>query len=102
MSGPLRALIIEDSEDDAKLLLRALRRGGFDPSHQRVETAEAMDAALQQTWDVVISDWAMPHFSGLGNHRRRGRRRGVARRRSRLSREGSVHAADPRDRARNT
>jgi PAS domain S-box-containing protein len=64
MSTPLRVLIVEDSEDDALLLARALRRSGYDPTFERVETPTAMTAALdQQTWDVVISDYAMPHFS---------------------------------------
>jgi signal transduction histidine kinase/DNA-binding response OmpR family regulator len=66
MGTPLRVLIVEDSEDDALLLVRALRRGGYDPTFERIETPTAMTAALgQQTWDVVISDYAMPHFSAL-------------------------------------
>ena len=64
MSTPLRVLIVEDSEDDTLLLVRALRRGGYDPTFERVETPAAMTAALdQQTWDIVISDYALPHFS---------------------------------------
>ena len=64
MSRPLRVLIVEDSKDDALLLLRQLRRGGYDPSFERVDTPAAMRAALdQQTWDIVIADYAMPHFS---------------------------------------
>ncbi|HEY7685702.1 MAG TPA: response regulator [Gemmatimonadales bacterium] len=65
MSIPLRVLIAEDSEDDALLLVRELRRAGFDPAHERVENAETMNAALdRQTWDLVIGDYSMPHFSG--------------------------------------
>jgi signal transduction histidine kinase/FixJ family two-component response regulator len=65
MSQPIRVLIVEDSENDALLLVRELRRGGFDLKFKRVETAEAMAAALaQKTWDLVISDYSMPHFSG--------------------------------------
>jgi PAS domain S-box-containing protein len=65
MSTPLRVLIAEDSEDDALLLVRELRRAGFDPEHERVENAAAMQAALdRQTWDLVIGDYSMPHFSG--------------------------------------
>jgi PAS domain S-box-containing protein len=61
---PLRVLIVEDSEDDTLLLVRALKRGGYEPVHRRVETAEAMLAALEgQDWDVVVSDHAMPNFS---------------------------------------
>ncbi len=64
MSTPLRVLVVEDSEDDAILVLRELRRGGYEPSFERVDTPEAMHAALdQQTWDIVLSDYAMPQFS---------------------------------------
>ena len=67
MSGPLRVLIVEDSEDDTLLLVRELRRGGYDPEFQRVETAEAMNAALEkQKWDIVLADYAMPHFDAIG------------------------------------
>jgi signal transduction histidine kinase/FixJ family two-component response regulator len=65
MSKPLRVLIVEDSENDALLLVRELRRGGFEPKFARVDTAEAMSAGLaHQTWDLVTSDYSMPHFSG--------------------------------------
>jgi signal transduction histidine kinase len=65
MGIPLRVLVVEDSEDDAALLLRELRRGGYDVSHERVDTAAAMTAALdKQEWDLVVSDHSMPHFSG--------------------------------------
>lgn len=65
MSTPLRVLLVEDSEDDASLLIRALKHGGYEPIWERVETPETMSAALdEQTWDVIISDYVMPHFSG--------------------------------------
>lgn len=64
MNKPLNILIVEDSEDDALLLLRELRRGGYEPAYVRVETAEAMQVALAQSqWDIVIADFTMPHFS---------------------------------------
>src|SRR2546426_3158614 len=60
---PLRVLIVEDSTADAELMLRALGQAGFDPSHERVESADAMRAALvRQPWDVVLSDYTMPGF----------------------------------------
>jgi PAS domain S-box-containing protein len=65
MGKPLRVLIVEDSDDDAQLVLRELKKGGFEPTHQRVETAEAMSAALEkQAWEVIISDYVLPRFSG--------------------------------------
>lgn len=67
MAIPLRILIIEDNEDDALLVIRELHKGGFDPTFERVDTAEAMSEALgRETWDVVLSDFNMPHFGGLG------------------------------------
>jgi PAS domain S-box-containing protein len=66
MGIPLNILVVEDSEDDAILSLREIKRGGYDPFHRRVETAEDMRAAIaERPWDVVISDFIMPQFSGL-------------------------------------
>src|SRR3990170_1385779 len=63
---PLRVLIIEDSEADAELLLLDLRRGGYAPEFERVETPEGLsDALARQSWDLIISDYAMPCFNGL-------------------------------------
>ena len=46
------------------LAVRELRKGGYDPTFERVDTPAAMKAALEKgTWDLVISDHAMPHFS---------------------------------------
>jgi two-component system cell cycle sensor histidine kinase/response regulator CckA len=64
MPRPLHVLIVEDCESDATLTLRALRKGGFDPTFERVETDEAMRAALRRgPWDAIISDYSMPRFS---------------------------------------
>jgi len=64
MGKPLRVLLVEDNRDDAALALRALRCGGFDPFHERVEDALHMAEALERgPWDVVIADYALPHFS---------------------------------------
>ncbi|HJW82300.1 MAG TPA: EAL domain-containing protein [Acidiferrobacterales bacterium] len=66
MATPLRILIVEDSETDAELLLRELRRGGYAPEFERVQTPEGLDDALdRQAWDLIVSDYAMPRFNGL-------------------------------------
>ena len=66
MGKPLQALIVEDSEDDALLTVHELRQGGYEPQYVRVETAEALRASLDaQSWDVILSDYVMPHFNGL-------------------------------------
>ena len=65
MHTQLRALILDDSEQEARLLAAELRHGGFDVVYERVESGEAMRMALAAAWDVVISDLRMPHFSGL-------------------------------------
>jgi PAS domain S-box-containing protein len=66
MTIPLRVLLVEDSEDDAMLLERELKRGGFEPVSKRVQTADALSSLLkQQEWDIVISDYMMPKFNGL-------------------------------------
>ncbi len=64
MAKPLRVLIVEDSPDDADLLVRELRKGGFEPEWKRVETQREMGEALAGgEWDVIISDYTMPRFS---------------------------------------
>src|SRR5437868_4828360 len=66
MGQPLRILLVEDSEDDAELMLRELRRGGYEVNYERVATAEGMAAALQrQKWDLVMCDYVLPGFGGL-------------------------------------
>ena len=66
MDRPLKVLLVEDSDHDARLLTHELRQGGYDPLYERVETPEAMIGALEkQDWDVVIADYVMPRFSGL-------------------------------------
>jgi PAS domain S-box-containing protein len=60
----LRLLIVEDTEDDARLVTRELRRGGYEVAYKRVDTADDMKAALaSQSWDLIICDYSMPSFS---------------------------------------
>jgi diguanylate cyclase (GGDEF)-like protein len=66
MSSSIHVLLVEDSPDDAELLLLELQGGGYDPIYERVDTAPAMRAALAQgRWDIVISDYSMPQFNAL-------------------------------------
>jgi two-component system, cell cycle sensor histidine kinase and response regulator CckA len=66
MEKPLRVLMAEDSEDDALLIMHELRREGYDPVFERVDTSEAMKAALTRgAWDIVLSDHSMPQFNSL-------------------------------------
>ncbi|WP_417532196.1 EAL domain-containing protein [Marinobacter lipolyticus] len=65
-ASPLRMLIVEDSEDDALLLLRELRKGGINPYHELVDSEERLSNALSQNkWDIVITDHNMPGFSSF-------------------------------------
>jgi two-component system, cell cycle sensor histidine kinase and response regulator CckA len=61
----LQLLIVEDNADDAELLLRDLRRAGFDPEWSRVETELDFLAALENAPELILSDYSMPRFSGL-------------------------------------
>jgi len=64
VATPLRVLFIEDSEDDARLQVRLLRQAGYDVFHERVDSVESLTQALEKAWDIVISDYSMPHFRG--------------------------------------
>ena len=65
MTTLLRVLMVEDSGDDAELILRELRRGGFEPLCERVESEATFVEALEgRAWDVIIADFSMPGFSG--------------------------------------
>jgi diguanylate cyclase (GGDEF)-like protein/PAS domain S-box-containing protein len=62
----LHVLIVEDSAEDAQLLLLQLRRNGYKPVAERVQTAEEMERALdEKRWDLVIADYSLPTFNAL-------------------------------------
>jgi diguanylate cyclase (GGDEF)-like protein/PAS domain S-box-containing protein len=64
--APLKVLCVDDCEDDVLLIIDALTLGGFVPDFQRVCTLRDVQAALEaQTWEIVISDYAMPQLNGL-------------------------------------
>jgi signal transduction histidine kinase len=61
----IRVLIVEDSQDDAELIVREIERGGYRVVSERVDTREGLALALERSsWEVVLSDFSMPHFSG--------------------------------------
>jgi PAS domain S-box-containing protein len=63
---PLRALILEDSEIDASLLLRFLERNGYDVVHHRAWTSAALEQALlDPSWEVLLCDYSMPGFGAM-------------------------------------
>src|SRR5206468_2832204 len=65
MNPPLRLLIVEDSDDDALLIVRELKRAAYDPIYERVDTGATMRDALDAgSWDIVVSDVNMPQFTG--------------------------------------
>jgi len=65
MANPLHVLIVEDSDADALLAMRLLRQADYDVTYTQVQNAESMrDALKQQRWDVVLSDYSMPHLNG--------------------------------------
>ena len=63
---PLRLLLVEDSDDDAALVLRELKRSQFEVTCERVQTASDLESALDQSWDVVLCDYTMPHLDAPG------------------------------------
>jgi len=65
MTTPLSILIVEDSPDDADLMVAQLRQAGFDPQWRRVETEPDFLAELKQRPDIVLSDYSLPQFTGL-------------------------------------
>jgi CheY-like chemotaxis protein len=65
MAEPLRILFVEDSEIDALLVTRQLRQAGYALEMQRVENEPDLRKALQEhEWDVILSDYSMPHLNG--------------------------------------
>src|SRR5664279_3203226 len=60
----LRVLMVEDLEDDVLLIIRELKKGGYNPVYERVETATAMKKALKEKqWDIILCDYKLPKFN---------------------------------------
>ncbi|MBI9081051.1 MAG: PAS domain S-box protein [Pseudodesulfovibrio sp.] len=65
MTTPIRVLVVEDSEDDALLILREMKKGGYDPEWHLVGSPEELSMALDKgPWDIILSDFQMPGFDG--------------------------------------
>jgi diguanylate cyclase (GGDEF)-like protein/PAS domain S-box-containing protein len=65
MHVPLAVLIVEDSESDSQLIVRLLKKAGYEVVSEQIETAEQMAATLEKrAWDMVISDYRLPQFDG--------------------------------------
>src|SRR3984957_10434121 len=65
MSTPLSVLMVEDSDEDTELVIQELSRGEYDVSFERVDTPQALSAALKnKTWDVVICAFSITNFPG--------------------------------------
>lgn len=65
MATPLRLLILEDNPSDAELILHTLRRAGFDPIGDRVETEQEYRGHLQAVPEIILADFSLPEFDAL-------------------------------------
>ncbi|MGP8003812.1 MAG: diguanylate cyclase [Smithella sp.] len=60
----LSVLMVEDSENDALLLIREIKKGGYNAVYERVDTAAAMKKALKEKkWDIILCDYTVPGFN---------------------------------------
>lgn len=67
MNPTLRALLIEASPDDERVVVLELEEAGYDVEHRRITTIEGMRSAFNAaTWDIVLSEYALPEITALG------------------------------------
>jgi DNA-binding response OmpR family regulator len=59
-SKTLRLLVVEDSDDDYRILLREVRRAGYVVESRRVQSSSELAEALATPWDLMITDWMIP------------------------------------------
>jgi PAS domain S-box-containing protein len=65
MAGRLRVLVLEDEPRDAKLMIHELRRTGFEPDWEVVDTEGDYLARLRPEVDVILADGFMPGFDTI-------------------------------------
>ena len=66
MTIPLRLLLVEDSSDDAQLIVRTIQRGGYEVEYERVDTQAALQGALDfEKWDLIVCDFSLPSFNAI-------------------------------------
>lgn len=66
MTIPLRVLLVNKSEDEARPVIKELQEAGYTVNSQRVDTPEKLTAAIKkQTWDIILADTNLPNFNGL-------------------------------------
>ena len=89
-------LLVEDSQEDADLVIRALRKADYEPRVEVVQSSPEMERALRAGgWDLVLSDWVLPGFSGLEAlelHQRSGSNTPIVIVSGRLGEEAAVEA----------
>jgi PAS domain S-box-containing protein len=65
METPLNILILEDRPADAELMVYELRKAGYNPSWQRVETEDDFRQQLDPALDIILVDYNLSQFAGL-------------------------------------
>ena len=65
-SAKVRVLLVEDDPADAELMLRALRRGGFEPESDVAQNAaDFLEQIHKKSYDVVLADYNLPAWNGM-------------------------------------
>jgi DNA-binding NtrC family response regulator len=65
MPTQINILVVDDSVNDVVLLVEVLKSSGFELKWKRVETEADYRAGLEDSPDLIISDYTMPQFNGL-------------------------------------
>ena len=63
MPTHLNLLLLEDSANDAELMLETLREAGFELTFRQIDSQAAYLRELDQPPDLILSDFSMPQFT---------------------------------------